>query len=75
MGAAERGQCGGRLSFRVDSAEAVNLLHSDAEDYIVSHVSGPSGVALISWPGQPLRRIRGPFLDYARFCAVLAGAA
>lgn len=75
VGAAERAQCGGRLSFRVDSTETVKLLHSDADDYIVGHTSAPPGIALMSWPGRPLARIRAPYVDYATFCATVTGGA
>lgn len=70
IGAAERAQCAGRLSFRVDGLDAVKLLHADAEAYATAHVAAPPGVALLSWPGQPLTRVRAPgvtsYGDYAR---------
>jgi S-DNA-T family DNA segregation ATPase FtsK/SpoIIIE len=62
VGAAERAQCGGRLSFRVDSADTVKLLHSDAEDYTAGHTSAEPGIALCTWPGRPLTRMRGPMI-------------
>jgi hypothetical protein len=33
VGSAERAQCAGRLSFRVDSKDSINLLHPDGADY------------------------------------------
>lgn len=72
VGAFERAQCGGRLSFRVDSIDSIKLLHpSDADDYAAGHTSAPPGIALLSWPGRPLTRIRAPFVDYAGFCAAV----
>jgi S-DNA-T family DNA segregation ATPase FtsK/SpoIIIE len=69
IGAAELAQCGGRLSFRVDSADSVKLLHPDAvADSVAGHTSSPPGFALCSWPGRPLSRLRGPFIgDYGAF--------
>jgi hypothetical protein len=75
VGAAERAQCAGRLSFRVDSADSIKLLHPDADDYAAGHTSSPPGIALLSWPGRPLSRVRAPYIDYAGFCAAVAGAA
>lgn len=74
VGAAERAQCGGRLSFRVDSEDSIKLLHAGADDYAVGHINSPPGIALMSWPGRPLTRIRAPFVDYAGFSAAVAGA-
>ncbi|GEL22768.1 hypothetical protein PSU4_17220 [Pseudonocardia sulfidoxydans NBRC 16205] len=74
VGAAERAQCAGRLSFRVDSRDSLGLLHSDAETFAVEHVSAPPGIALCTWPGRPLARVRGPFLGgYAEYAAVVTG--
>jgi S-DNA-T family DNA segregation ATPase FtsK/SpoIIIE len=62
VGAAERAQCAGRLSFRVDSKDSIALLHPDAVDYAADHTSSPPGIALCSWPGRPLTRLRGPYI-------------
>jgi DNA segregation ATPase FtsK/SpoIIIE-like protein len=75
VGAAERAQCGGRLSFRVDSADSVKLLHPDADLLAAGHTSAPPGIALCSWPGRPLTRMRGPFLGgYREYAAAVATA-
>ncbi|QJY46945.1 FtsK/SpoIIIE domain-containing protein [Pseudonocardia broussonetiae] len=75
VGAAERAQCGGRLSFRVDSADSVKLLHSDAELLAGGHTSARPGIALCSWPGRPLTRIRGPYLGgYGAYAAAVTAA-
>jgi S-DNA-T family DNA segregation ATPase FtsK/SpoIIIE len=70
VGSAERAQCAGRLSFRVDSKDSINLLHPDGADYAADHTSSPPGIALCSWPGRPLARLRGPYIggygDYVR---------
>lgn len=71
VGAAERAQCGGRLSFRVDSAEAVKLLHSGAEDLVADHAAAEPGIALVSWPGLALDRLRAPMLSYAEYVAAV----
>ena len=62
VGSAERAQCGGRLSFRVDSKDSIALLHPDGVDYAAEHTSSPPGIALCSWPGRPLTRLRGPYI-------------
>lgn len=73
VGAAERAQCGGRFSFRVDSRDSVKLLHSDADALVDEHVSAPAGIALCSWPGHPTARVRGPLVgDYGRYSAHIA---
>ena len=72
VGAAERAQCAGRLSFRVDSAEAVKLLHSGAEDLAADHAAAPPGIALLSWPGRPLTRLRAPMTTYAEYARRVA---
>lgn len=75
VGAAERAQCGGRLSFRVDSADSVKLLHPDAELLTAGHTSAEPGIALVSWPGRPLTRMRGPYVgSYAEFATAVAAA-
>ena len=70
IGAAERAQCAGRISFRVDGLDSIKLLHPDADAYATAHVGAPPGVALVSWPGRPLTRLRAPgvrsYSDYAR---------
>jgi DNA segregation ATPase FtsK/SpoIIIE-like protein len=75
VGAAERAQCGGRLSFRVDSADSVKLLHPDAELLAAGHTAAEPGIALCSWPGRPLTRMRGPFLGgYREYSAAITAA-
>lgn len=62
IGAAERSQCPTRLTFGASSVEDIRLLHPECPlDAAESHVSGPAGVALLSMPGKPLRRVRGPW--------------
>lgn len=74
VGAAERAQCGGRLSFRVDSVDSIKLLHADtAVDYAAEHVAAPPGIALCSWPGRPLTRVRAPYIGtYGDYIAAVA---
>ncbi len=72
VGAAERAQCEGRLSFRTDTAEAVRLLHPDGDDLAAEHATAPPGVALLSWPGRPVGRLRAPHMpSYAAFAAAV----
>ena len=75
VGAAERAQCAGRLSFRVDSADSVKLLHPDGDTVAAEHTAAPPGIALCSWPGRPLTRLRAPYIGgYGEFVAAVAGA-
>lgn len=66
VGSAERAQCAGRLSFRVDSADSVKLLHPDADDLAVEHTTSPPGIAILSWPGRPVSRLRTPYIGTYR---------
>lgn len=75
IGGFERGQLGLRISFRVDDAEALVMLHGqDARAELAQHRYSPAGVALVQAPAVELGRVRGPRLpgpsedaDYARF--------
>lgn len=67
-GAVVRANCPVRVSFRVENATAINFLHDDPDPQIVSeHVRAPAGVALISAPGQSLRRLRFPHVTYRQW--------
>lgn len=69
IGGFERSQASHRLSFRVDSRDALAMLHSDVSpDQVAEHVTAAAGVALLTAPGVPLTRIRGPYLSYADYC-------
>jgi S-DNA-T family DNA segregation ATPase FtsK/SpoIIIE len=74
IGAAERAQCAGRLSFRTDNYDSIKLLHADAPPELAAeHSSAPAGVALLSWPGREISRVRGPWLgDYSAFARAVA---
>lgn len=76
VGAAERAQCAGRLSFRVDSADSVKLLHSDGDEHAAAHTAALPDIALCTWPGRPLTRIRAPWIgSYAAYVAAVTGGA
>lgn len=62
VGGFERGQSSLRLSFRVDSADAIGMLHPSGRPEADHHATAPPGLALLSAPGVPLARIRTPFL-------------
>lgn len=67
LGGAERAQLAGRLSFRTDNVDSVRLLHPDVpDDLAVEHGQGPPGVALMSWPGRSLTRVRAPWVGSYR---------
>ena len=61
-----RAQCAVRVSFSVDSGEAVRMLHPAVAE-VADVLAAPPGVALLTMPGAPLTRFRAPLLDYARY--------
>ena len=69
-----RAQCAMRVSFSVDSGEAVRMLHPAAVE-LAEVLAAPPGVALVTRPGVPLERLRAPRLDYARFAELVARGA
>jgi len=61
VGAAERAQASYRISFRVDNAATVELLHPEVDEATaVVHTTAAPGIGLLSAPGRPLTRFRGP---------------
>lgn len=74
VGAFERAMCSLRLSFRCDNRAAVELLHPGVDGQLAdAHTTAAPGIALLTIPGQPIRRIRGPYLGgYAEYCAAVA---
>lgn len=72
LGAYERGQSSHRLSFRVDTAATIEMLHPGVPaDVAIEHATARAGVALLTAPGQPLTRLRAPLCDYGRYCALV----
>ncbi|WP_300016879.1 FtsK/SpoIIIE domain-containing protein [Pseudonocardia sp.] len=72
VGGAERAQCEGRLSFRVDNAESLRLLHPDSDDLAADHATAPAGIALVGWPGRPTFRLRAPYVaSYGEYVAAV----
>ena len=67
-----RAQCALRVSFSVDSGEAVRMLHPAAVD-VADVLAAPPGVALLTMPGAALTRFRAPLLDYAGYVAAVTG--
>ena len=71
VGGAERGQCGARVTFAVDTPAAVRMLHPAADDALaVEALRSPPGVALADLPGRDTARVRVPWIGgYAPFVA------
>lgn len=68
-GATVRGNCPVRVSFNVENRTAIEFLHADPPpDVVAEHTHAPSGVALLSSPGRPLRRFRAPLVEYKQWC-------
>jgi S-DNA-T family DNA segregation ATPase FtsK/SpoIIIE len=74
LGGFERGQASLRVSFRVDNADAVRLLHpATPADQASEHMTAQPGIALMTAPGVPLRRFRAPMIrSYAHYAASVA---
>jgi hypothetical protein len=72
LGGEVRAQCGGRISFRVDNAETLKLLHVDAAEFIIEQSTAPPGTAICDLPGRPTCRIRVPHLgDYRHYVQLI----
>lgn len=73
IGGFERGQASHRISFRVDTTDAVRMLHPDvAPEVVADHAVAPDGVALLTAPGLPLLRFRAPLTTYGEYLARVA---
>lgn len=56
-----RGQFTTRVSFRVDSASAISMLHPNVSDDVVAeHLNSQTGTALVSINGRPAVRLAAP---------------
>ncbi|GAA1106800.1 FtsK/SpoIIIE domain-containing protein [Pseudonocardia alni] len=74
IGGYERGQASHTLSFRIDSASGLSMLHSGVTaDQAAAHATAAPGVALLSAPGVPLSRLRAPRTTFAGYVAAVAG--
>lgn len=72
LGGEVRAQCGGRISFRVDNAETLKLLHVDAAEFIIDQSTAPAGTAICDLPGRATCRIRVPHVgDYPRYVQMI----
>lgn len=76
VGGFERAMCGFRVSFRVDNADSIRLLHpSIAVDRLDEHMTAAPGVALLSAPGIGLSRFRGPWIGgFSAYSTAVANA-
>lgn len=74
IGGFERGQAPVRVSFSVDSKDAVRMLHPAAPDELATaHLTALPSYALVSAPGLPCARLRAPHVgDYGAFHAAIA---
>jgi hypothetical protein len=77
VGAFERDQALTRLSFAVNDANTLKMLHPDiTTDQADRHATSPKGVALLTAPAQPLLRLRGPWIGgYGTYCDHIATTA
>lgn len=69
-----RAQCGLRMSFSVDSSEALAFLHPRDSVDAGEHATAAPGVAILTAPGVGTVRVRTPLLRYADYCAVVSAA-
>ena len=74
VGGAERSNLGNRITLRVDSADAVRMLHPNSAAQWSERVSRfAPGHALIDRPGAPTVRFRVDYLGYEEYVSRLRG--
>jgi hypothetical protein len=75
VGAFERDQALTRLSFAVNDDNTLKMLHPDIpKEQAEQHATSPKGVALLTTPGMPLTRIRGPWIGgYGDYVDLVTG--
>ena len=67
-GATVRNNCGLRMSFQVENRAAVEFLHEGcAPDLADDHTHAAPGVALVTSPGEAVRRVRFPIVTYQQW--------
>jgi S-DNA-T family DNA segregation ATPase FtsK/SpoIIIE len=75
VGGAERSNLGTRFSLRVDTADAVRMLHPSIEPGLVEALAqAKPGQGVVDTPGEPLRRFKADFLDYGGYLARVRAA-
>lgn len=68
VGGFERAQCSTRLSYRVDSVDALRMLHPGVgPELAAEHATVRPGICLLTRPGEPLTRLRAPNTPYADY--------
>ncbi|MFC5994300.1 FtsK/SpoIIIE domain-containing protein [Pseudonocardia hispaniensis] len=74
VGAFERDQALTRLSFAVNDINTLKMLHPEVTpEQADVHATSPKGVALLTGPGLPLLRLRGPWIGgYGAYCDHIA---
>lgn len=78
IGGAERSNLATRVTFRVDNADAVRMLHPDVSAELVGRIKNfRPGVGLLECPGEESRVFRGDVATYEEYAAHVwkAGAA
>jgi hypothetical protein len=67
-GATVRNNCGLRVSFQVENRAAVEFLHEGCRpDLADEHTHSAPGVALLTSPGEAVRRVRLPVVTYQQW--------
>lgn len=67
-GATVRNNAGLRLSFQVENRAAVEFLHEGCSpDVAADHTHAAPGVALVTSPGEAVRRVRFPVVTYRQW--------
>lgn len=70
-----RAQCSTGVSFALDTAESLKLLHGSGDmDRLAQHTTAPPGQALVSLPGRGLDVVRVPHVDVGRYWDTVLGA-
>lgn len=74
IGGAERDNLALRISFRVDSADALRMLHGPVAAELLTGFADLPGVGFLQYPGQRLIRFRADHIAYAKYVAVVDAA-
>src|SRR5690606_28421959 len=68
VGGFERAQCSTRLSYRVDSVDALRMLHPGVgPELAAEHATVRPGICLLASPGAPLTRLRARKTSHADY--------
>ena len=72
LGGTVRANFGTRLTFRIDNADSVRMLHPFADSQTVRWLAGVTpGYGVVDLPGESMRYFRSDFLSHSEFLSLL----